>query len=77
MEKLALSHANKFKKLRIENETLSGKLNTEKTNLSACLKNNKKSDNWTSLYKNIIEKQKSEIARISKNYDTLCRKILK
>jgi len=69
MEQLAQSHAAKFQKQRIETNQLSEKLRTEKVKTSSNSKKNEKLEKWAKNYKNIIEKQKAEIARISEAFE--------
>jgi len=72
MEKLALSHAKKVSTFRVENDKLSRELQEKKAEAEGYKANNENLEERLMMYKNMVEKMKNEIARISEN----CQKLL-
>lgn len=71
MEELALSHAGKVSKLRVENNELSRELDKKKAETEGYKADNKRLEERIMMFKNMIEHMKNEIARISESYQDL------
>lgn len=72
MNELALSHAKKVSTFRVENDKLSRELQEKKAEAEGYKADNENLEERLMMYKNMVEKMRNEIARISEN----CQKLL-